>query len=63
MLPFSFLGFTGIDSAYEAPEHADLVLKAGEWKVEYCVQKIVEVLINHVSNAHVCLVQKCTMNN
>lgn len=37
-------GFTGIDSAYEPPENPDLVLQAGEWTVEECVQKVVQLL-------------------
>ncbi|XP_014676808.1 PREDICTED: bifunctional 3'-phosphoadenosine 5'-phosphosulfate synthase-like isoform X1 [Priapulus caudatus] len=37
-------GFTGIDQVYEAPEQADLVLKAGERTVEECVQEVIEML-------------------
>ena len=41
-------GFTGIDSAYEPPENPDLVLQAGEWTVEECVQKVVQLLQDKV---------------
>jgi 3'-phosphoadenosine 5'-phosphosulfate synthase len=37
-------GFTGIDSAYEAPLNPDLVLKAGEASVQECVEKVVTLL-------------------
>jgi len=38
-------GFTGIDSAYEPPSNPELVLKAGEWSVDLCVQKVVDMLM------------------
>lgn len=37
-------GFTGIDAEYEAPIKPDLVLKAGEWSEDECVQKVVDLL-------------------
>jgi 3'-phosphoadenosine 5'-phosphosulfate synthase len=37
-------GFTGIDSKYEAPLKPDLVLKAGDWDTEQCIEKIVNML-------------------
>eukprot|EP00117_Sycon_ciliatum_P038302 scpid93521/ scgid28488/ Bifunctional 3&apos; Sulfurylase kinase 2; Sulfate adenylyltransferase; ATP-sulfurylase; Sulfate adenylate transferase; Adenylyl-sulfate kinase; 3&apos; APS kinase; Adenosine-5&apos; Adenylylsulfate 3&apos len=37
-------GFTGIDSAYEAPLEADVVLKTAEKSVEECVAQVVEHL-------------------
>ena len=43
------LGFTGIDSAYEPPSNPELVLKAGEWSVDQCVQKVVDMLMMKVS--------------
>ena len=41
-------GFTGIDAEYEAPIKPDLVLKAGEWSEDECVQKVVELLRSNV---------------
>ena len=40
--------FTGIGQNYEAPEHADLVLKAGENTVAECIQQILVLLIQKV---------------
>ncbi|XP_057306690.1 bifunctional 3'-phosphoadenosine 5'-phosphosulfate synthase-like [Hydractinia symbiolongicarpus] len=40
-------GFTGIDSAYEAPVKPDIVLKAGELNVDECVQQLLKVLESH----------------
>ncbi|CAB3406337.1 unnamed protein product [Caenorhabditis bovis] len=37
-------GFTGIDSAYEPPEHAELVLDAGCCTVEKCVNQVLKHL-------------------
>lgn len=42
-------GFTGIDSAYEAPENPDLVLKTNEYTVEECVDQLVTFLQERVS--------------
>lgn len=39
-----FSGFTGIDSAYEAPSDPDLVLKAGELTLDECVEQVVTLL-------------------
>lgn len=36
--------FTGIDSAYEAPENADIVLETSKHSVEECVQQVVDWL-------------------
>ena len=36
--------FTGIDSPYEEPNHPDLVLEAGRFSVEGCVDKIINYL-------------------
>lgn len=36
--------FTGISSAYETPQNADLTLKTGELSVEQCVQEILTLL-------------------
>jgi bifunctional enzyme CysN/CysC len=36
--------FTGIDSPYEAPETADLILDTAELKVDDCVQRVLELL-------------------
>ena len=38
--------FTGIDSDYEAPEAAEIVLKSGEHDVEALVQQIIDYLEN-----------------
>lgn len=37
-------GFTGVDDPYEPPAHPDLVLKAAEWSVEECAQRVVTLL-------------------
>ena len=37
-------GFTGVDDPYEAPERAEVTLKAGEMGVEDCVGKLVAML-------------------
>lgn len=37
-------GFTGVDSEYEAPTNPDLVLKAGEWSVSDCVERVINML-------------------
>ncbi|EDV26455.1 uncharacterized protein TRIADDRAFT_22394 [Trichoplax adhaerens] len=36
--------FTGIDSPYEIPINPDIVLKAGEWSVQQCVDIIINFL-------------------
>jgi len=36
--------FTGIDSDYEAPEAAEIVLKSGEQDVETLVQQVIDYL-------------------
>ena len=41
-------GFTGIDSAYEAPSDPDLTLKAGELTLDDCVQHVVALLKDKV---------------
>jgi adenylylsulfate kinase len=38
--------FTGIDSPYEAPEQAELVLEAGELSIAESVNKLLEYLYN-----------------
>ena len=48
MWMFLPVGFTGIDSAYEAPLNPDLVLKAGEKSVQDCVEEVVEMLADKV---------------
>lgn len=42
------LGFTGIDSVYEAPVNPDLVLKAGEQTLNECVSSVVSLLREEV---------------
>lgn len=42
------VGFTGIDSAYEPPVKPELVLKSGEWSVDECVEKVIQMLRDHV---------------
>ena len=37
--------FTGIDSPYEAPENADIVIRSGEQTVEQSVKKALEIII------------------
>ncbi|KZZ68022.1 adenylyl-sulfate kinase [Oleiphilus sp. HI0130] len=39
--------FTGIDSAYEAPDSAEIVINAGALSVEECAQKIYSYLKTH----------------
>ncbi|XP_074647363.1 bifunctional 3'-phosphoadenosine 5'-phosphosulfate synthase-like isoform X2 [Tubulanus polymorphus] len=36
--------FTGIDSAYEEPSHAELSIKTGELTVDECVQQVIKLL-------------------
>ena len=45
-----FLGFTGIDSAYEPPSEgeADLVIDAGTNTVDQCVQQLIKLLVKKV---------------
>ncbi|GMR58204.1 hypothetical protein PMAYCL1PPCAC_28399, partial [Pristionchus mayeri] len=38
-------GMTGIDSAYEPPKAADLIIQAGQDSKETCVQKVIEFLV------------------
>ncbi len=37
-------GFTGVDDPYEAPAHAELVLKAGDLSVNQCVEACLDML-------------------
>ena len=37
-------GFTGIDSAYEPPENAEIVLDCGRDSVDECVDKVLHYL-------------------
>ncbi|KAK3769733.1 hypothetical protein RRG08_062073 [Elysia crispata] len=37
-------GFTGVDQPYEAPEHPDVDLKAGQLSVDECCQEVVRLL-------------------
>lgn len=41
-------GFTGIDSQYERPEAAELVLKTGELSVNECIHQLLELLRDQV---------------
>jgi adenylyl-sulfate kinase len=41
-------GLTGIGAPYEAPTHADLVLRSGEESVEAAVERVTQVLAAHV---------------
>lgn len=43
-----YIGFTGIDQAYEAPEKPDLVLKGGQWSVDDSLSKLVDMLRRQV---------------
>ena len=36
--------FTGIDSAYEEPEFAQLILNTGELSVDECVSRVLEIV-------------------
>jgi len=38
---------TGIDSEYQRPHSAELVIKAAEFNVEHCVKQIITYLIRH----------------
>ena len=40
-------GFTGIDDPYEAPANAELVIKAGEFDLEACVQMCLKCLADN----------------
>lgn len=40
-------GFTGIDDPYEAPENAELVIKAGEKDLDACVKECLTALAQH----------------
>lgn len=42
--------FTGIDSPYEAPENADLVLPTGELSVEESVAKLIDFVLPRIRN-------------
>ena len=37
-----------MDSVYEAPTNPDLLLKAGDWSVSECVERVVNMLEEHV---------------
>ncbi len=37
--------FTGIDSEYEAPEHAEITIKSAEFGVEECANQIIDYLL------------------
>jgi len=37
--------FTGISSPYEAPEDPEMVLDTGEYSVEECVEKVLDLLV------------------
>ena len=41
---FIFIGFTGIDSPYEAPLSPECVVKSGEDSIAACVTKVVKTL-------------------
>ncbi len=45
----SHSGFTGIDSEYECPEDSELILKTGELTVNECIQQLVDLLKEQVS--------------
>lgn len=40
--------FTGIDSAYEIPEHAELTIQTENLPLEKCVQEIVDVILGRI---------------
>ncbi len=40
--------FTGIDSAYEIPENAELTIKTDNLPLEKCVQEIVDVILGRI---------------
>lgn len=42
-------GFTGIDSMYECPVTCELILKTGELTVNECIQQVVNLLKEQVS--------------
>ena len=44
--------FTGIDSPYEAPENADLVLPTGELSVEESVAKLINFVLPKIQISH-----------
>ncbi len=42
--------FTGIDSPFETPENADVVVKTNEESLEACTAKILEVVLKKIKN-------------
>lgn len=42
--------FTGIDSPFERPENADVVVKTNEEPLELCTNKILEVILKKIKN-------------
>jgi adenylylsulfate kinase len=42
--------FTGIDSPFERPENADVVVKTNEEPLEVCTKKILEVILKKIKN-------------
>ncbi len=45
---FQFSGFTGIDQAYEEPDHADLVVRTVGKTVQESVMEVIEMLEKYV---------------
>lgn len=39
--------FTGIDSAYEAPEKAQIHINTAEKSIEHCAQQVIDYLVEH----------------
>lgn len=42
--------FTGIDSPFERPENADVVVRTNEESLEVCTKKILEVILKKIKN-------------
>jgi adenylylsulfate kinase len=42
--------FTGIDSPFEQPKNADVVVKTNEESLEVCTKKILEVVLKKIKN-------------
>lgn len=46
----NFLGFTGVDQAYEKPDAPELVLKTIHLSIEESTMQVVQMLEENVSN-------------
>jgi len=42
--------FTGIDSPYQIPKKPDLILDTKTWAPGYCINKVEEIIYEHINN-------------